>query len=231
MLALLLLAFATACIPPPDTEISCGDGHVDVAEECDPELPASFELACAEIDPTRRAVCDPDTCTIDRSGCFRTCGNGQLDPNEECEPEGTPPQDETIEGPGRACTALDPDDAGERYSGGIARTCRADCRWDRSPCHRCGDGRIQDDEVCDGTHFDFDEVDAFCLSACVEPGQDPRPPAVRCALSCADDCRGFDVDPDALGCCIPNGDPASPFVPCCGFEDEHTGLCTPGLGG
>lgn len=226
----LLLAFAAACVPAPDTEISCGDGYVDVAEECDPELPASFELACADIDASRRGACDPDTCTLDLRSCFPTCGNGQLDPGEECDPGGgSLPSDDTFEGPGQACIELSPDDAGSPYSGGLARACQSNCQWDRGPCHRCGDGRIQLDEVCDTGHVDFAQVDAFCLSACVAPEADPRPAAVRCSASCAGDCQGFVLDQADPGCCIPNGEPASPFLPCCGFEES--GVCTPGLGG
>lgn len=227
----LLLLLASACTLELDQEISCGDGYVDrtAGEVCDPESPASFENACQDIDPSRAGVCDATTCRLDLSACLPSCGNGDLDPGEECDPGSERPSSPDAFGSQRACTTLSPDDGGGPYVGGATNRCLPDCTWDRSPCNRCGDNRIQDDEVCDGDIGSLADFDAYCLSACVRPEDDERPDFVRCGARCTDDCQWYEIDPDTRGCCIPTDEPAHSRIPCCGFEED--GICVTGLGG
>ncbi len=222
---------ASACTLELDPEISCGDGYVDrtAGEVCDPQSPASFENACQDIDPSRTGVCDPTTCRIDIHACLPSCGNGELDPGEECDPGSEPPSSPDAFGSQRSCTTLTPDDAGGAYVGGETNRCRSDCMWDRSPCHRCGDDRIQGEEVCDGNLDSVEQFDAFCLSNCVPPEEDERPEAVRCGARCASDCLGYEIDPDDRRCCIPTNDASHSVIPCCAFEEN--GVCVTGLGG
>lgn len=234
----LLLLLASACTLELDQEISCGDGYVDrtAGEVCDPESPASFENACQHIDPSRTGACDPTTCRIDTDGCYPNCGNGGLDPGEECDPGSLepdseePPEDDQQIGAELSCRQLDPLDGGGAYSGGILQVCNANCTWDRTPCHRCGDGKIRGDEVCDVGIPDSIDTDAYCLTTCVSPGEDQRPEVVRCEARCADDCQGYSSDDETRNCCIPSGWPTHPRIKCCsGFEEK--GTCAPGLDG
>ncbi len=228
---MLLLILAPGCTLELDTEIACGDGFVDrtAGEACDPESPASFEDACKDIDPARNGACDPTTCRLDLRACLASCGNGALDPGEECDPATDAPSGPDVFGSQRSCTTLLATDTGTPYVGGETSRCQPDCQWDRTPCHRCGNERIEGEEVCDAGRVDLNDVDAFCLSACVRPEDDERPNVVRCAARCAEDCMGYDTADQALGCCIPTGEPAHAGIPCCAFEED--GVCINGLGG
>jgi len=230
-LALTALLALPGCLEL-DAEIACGDGYVEPdVEECDPGVPESFEDACQMINPSRQGTCTVPACTIDYRACEVTCGNGMLDPAEECDPgEGDSNPGPSFGGAGPLCADLSPADGGSPYASGRVLRCDADCRWDRTPCSRCGDDRIQAGaEICDGDKDDIDAADAFCLGACVDVDQDDRPEAVRCNARCGDDCLGYVAAAGELGCCIPTGDPANSVIPCCDFEEA--GVCVPGLGG
>lgn len=131
----------SACLVELDHRLACGDGYVDrrAGEECDPEVPESFESACEGTNrPRGTAACDPVTCEIinDRLQCAY-CGDGTLDPDfideaktiqlEECDGENIPAQCPT--------------------SGPVA--CTKDCRFDYSKCSLCGNSVRDEGEECD----------------------------------------------------------------------------------
>ncbi len=235
------LLLTSGCLLELDSDIACGDGYIDQAagEECEPDVERSFRDACrTELGINKPGACSTLSCTVDLSACFPACGNGVLDGNEECDP-GTPlppssdseePSDDEPDdqiGTQLSCTLVAPNDGGGPYAGGILGDCNDDCTWDRTPCHRCGDGELQAGEVCDGDRGSFDDVDQTCLSACVDPNQDPRPARVVCSARCSDACE-YVVDAADKGCCIPTGLPVDPHIECCGYEDN--GQCKLGLG-
>ena len=238
-LAAVGLLLTGGCLLELDQTVACGDGYIDRAagEECEPEAGGSFRDACrTELRINRDGACS-DSCEIDLSACFPLCGNGVLDGDEECDP-GIPDSDpaDLVEqadegdnlGTELACSSIEAPE-GAPYVGGTVGSCKSDCTLDRSPCHRCGDDQVQEDEVCDGDLVDHDRIDQLCQGRCVALDQDPRPERVRCNAGCSDSCDGYvvdDVDPD---CCIPSGYPADPTIPCCTYEAED-GICPFGLG-
>lgn len=229
----LLLLLVPGCLDL-DKDIACGDGHLEPGiEECDPGVPSSYENECGPINPSRQASCSVPSCTIDFRSCYDPCGNGILDEGEECDPAGADFATDAFEGGGRLCTTTPPLDGGRPYEGGRITECSADCRWDRTPCHRCGNGELDDDEICEFARGDFgptEDVTAFdsaCVKACILPSYDVRPENVRCNAVC-DECLDYTVESDP-GCCIPSNDPVHPEIPCCGFSDGET--CQPGLDG
>ena len=70
---------------------ACGNGIVDSAEEC--ELSQTKPVLCGTIypaapNPDKHAVCDPLTCTFDKTECGKAafCGDGIIDrPAEHCD--------------------------------------------------------------------------------------------------------------------------------------------------
>lgn len=89
----LVLTAAAGCLLELEHRIACGDGHVDrdAGEACEPDDPASFAGACAQIGlPEGTAVCN-DTCQIiaDVDTCsppkLPRCGDGVLDDGEACD--------------------------------------------------------------------------------------------------------------------------------------------------
>ncbi len=226
----------TSCLLELDDAIACGDEYIDydAGEQCEPAIKASYIDACfEELRIDRAGSCDPNTCRIDLRSCNGPCGNGQLDVGEECDP-GAPIDPELVDGfevdEGVPCSELPPPSGVSQYVGGFASRCQSDCTWNRDHCHHCGDARIQAPEVCDGSVEDLDAVDEYCLSACVDPGVQPRPAEVSCRTQCADDCLGYVAAEQGLLCCIPNGHVVSTALPCCsGFQDSN--VCGPGLGG
>lgn len=233
---LLVLGCVASCVLELDEEPACGDGYVQPGvEECDPAVPESFVDACVEAGFAGRVgACLAPQCGIDWDACEDPCGNGVLDPQEECDPgiDGTEwvQPGGAFEGSGPACAELSPSDGMGSYVGGRATRCLSDCRWDRTPCDRCGDGKVQPDEVCETNFTNHDAVDAWCRSACVGLDVQDRPERVWCNTSCANDCRAYEAPADeTLTCCIPNGEDAHPAFDCCGFEEN--GLCVRGLGG
>ena len=131
----------------------CGDGVLDEGEQCD-----GGTRACVDIDArwlAGTANCGADCRWSPRSCRDWVCGNGAVEPSGEvCE-----------QGDSIACTALDDD-----WQGGTA-TCHPSCtRWDTTACHRCGNGRTDEGEACDGPRscrgLGFDFGDATCSGDC-----------------------------------------------------------------
>lgn len=132
----------------------CGNGILEKPEDCD----GNDEL-CSVVNPEQytsgTAHCGGD-CRWDLSGCESAlCGNLQLDPGEECDTN-APVQ----------CSAVD-----GQYSGGLA-IC-SDCRWNTGSCEYCGNGLVDNTEVCDGGTIDCTALDggytggtAQCASTC-----------------------------------------------------------------
>ena len=98
---------------------ACGNGIVDSAEECEPSVEGStLEVLCGEIYPAstypeKSAVCDPNTCTFNKTECGKAalCGDGIIDrPSEACD------------GGSKACAEI----AGFGNSTGSA-PCASDC--------------------------------------------------------------------------------------------------------
>lgn len=123
----------TSVAPEP----RCGDGIVQVGEDCD-----GTNLAGERCD-TRRFVSGSlkcSECRFDTSGCLQVappgCGNRVADEGEEC--DGTDYR-------GMTCQSF-------RASSGNL-TCTPGCLFDRSGCIAdpvCGDGVAQELEECDG---------------------------------------------------------------------------------
>lgn len=223
--ALLLLLLVPACLDL-EQDIACGDGHLEPAfEECDPGVPSSYENLCDT--PSREATCVVPSCEIDRRTCDPPCGNGLLDEGEECDPNGTSFTLDALEGGGQLCTSTPVLDGGRPYEGGIITGCNDDCRWDRTPCHRCGNDEIDDGEVCEATDDNITAFDDACFNACIKTSFAVRPERVWCNAVC-DECQGYApmADPE---CCIPSGLPKHSDIPCCDFEEDDR--CVQGLGG
>ncbi len=98
---------------------ACGNGIVDSAEECEPSVEGStLEVLCGEIYPAstypeKSAVCDPESCTFNKTECGKAalCGDGIIDrPSEACD------------GGSKACAEI----AGFGNSTGSA-PCASDC--------------------------------------------------------------------------------------------------------
>lgn len=231
------LLLTSGCLLELDQTVACGDGYVDQAagEECEPEVGSSFRDACRlKVGINRDGTC-LDTCEIDLPACYPLCGNGEIDGDEECDPDtrdsdsdsDNQAEDDDKLGTELSCLGHEPPGT-LPYVGGVLGSCQDSCTLDRSPCHRCGDGMVQGDEVCDSNNVDFDRVNQVCLSTCVPLGQEPRPQRVTCNAGCSDACDTY-VVADPQGCCIPAGHPSDPVLPCCEYEPED-GVCPFGLG-
>lgn len=163
----------------------CGNGLVDLGEECDGVelLGASCEglgytggsLSCGADCLYAKAECDEDP-----------CGNGSVDSGEECDGE------ELL---GQSCEGLG-------FTGGGTLGCGADCLYDPAECSACGDGVVDPGEECDGTNFGAEDCmtrgfssgalscDAFCgidTAACVSDACGNGTREDR------EDCDGLDV--------------------------------------
>lgn len=142
----------------------CGDGYVDelLGEQCDGD-----ELNGASCPGGVGTLQCSTACRFDTSAC-RKCGNGTLDAGEECDPNVEPG---TMQTP-PPCVNLPPYYADKPYTSGQAGACRDDCRWDRSTCGYCDNGRLEGAHVlvdegitaapeqCDGDEFDPMALDA-----------------------------------------------------------------------
>jgi cysteine-rich repeat protein len=169
---------------------SCGDGVLDLGEECDEGVENSNQGRC--LSNCRLAVCgdglvwqgveecdegagnsdtEPDAC---RTSCQSpTCGDGVVDSGEECD-----------EGAGRSDT--EPDacrtscdwascgdgvlDSGEECDEGAANSdtepdaCRTSCGW-----ASCGDGVLDSGEECDEGAGNSDTEPDACRTSCEQP--------------------------------------------------------------
>jgi hypothetical protein len=109
----------------PQGTDDCGNGVVDVDEECDPVATPSE----CDTDETCGVAGSEDACTCIFEG-EASCGNGAVEEGEECDPTATP----TGCGEGSVCGAFG--DPGEcTCSGGSPESCTGEC----SPA--CGAGQ------------------------------------------------------------------------------------------
>ena len=150
------------------TAPSCGNGIVDVGEECDGNPvdtgPANM---CKQLGFDHGTVACFANCTIDTSKCI-ICGDDEAGGLEACDGENL--RGETCETRG--------------YTGGTL-TCQPGCwGFDESGCTDvepavCGNGIREAEEACDGTDLGGDS----CQTAGWTGGE----------LRCADNCLVFDA--------------------------------------
>ncbi len=126
----------------------CGDGVVNVGEQCDG---TNFSgLDCTDFDSFTGGVltCNPD-CTANTSQCTSPqpfCGDGVIQPGEQC--------DGSNWGNITDCTDFD------NFTGGALTCDPVTCLFDTTNCEApnqatCGDGVVnQPTEQCDGSDFD-----------------------------------------------------------------------------
>ncbi|MFV8752063.1 hypothetical protein ACNOYE_16070 [Nannocystaceae bacterium ST9] len=125
-----LIGALTSCIVPIDERLSCGDGYVSAAEECDPADPdRAFVDACRELGFMTDASCDPTSCQIlDSIADCNVCGDGVARAGEDCDGD---------------------DLRGQSCALGTLR-CDDQCEFDFGDCPQaCGDGVVSGDEECD----------------------------------------------------------------------------------
>ena len=126
----------------------CGNGIVNVGETCDGTAFSGDRKTCAEWDSTiyssGEVTCNKD-CSVNFDQCvrFEYCGDGKLKDNEEC--------DGTVFLNGMK-TCMDFDSG---YTSGMLK-CSSKCEIDITDCRadaKCGDGKVEGSENCDGTKF------------------------------------------------------------------------------
>ncbi|PCC71338.1 hypothetical protein SAMN02745121_00877 [Nannocystis exedens] len=210
------VASPAACDPKtcrfaPNGCSACGNGVLDVGEECDPK-----DMTGPTCPGEGVATCR-DNCTVDRSACS-ACGNGVVDVDEECD---FAADLDDIAVP-IACTELtSPAGITRRYGSGDSTRCTSKCEWDRSECSYCQNDKLEDEEivdnlfvdfeqtimpppeVCDNQQADKDALVAHCQEAC---GSNYR---VECKFQCAADCQAFQTAAfpiDELECCTAQGE-------------------------
>jgi hypothetical protein len=155
----------------------CGDGRVDVLEECDGPIPIA-DAACSALGTyvSGNFACTPD-CKLDMSACVgAVCGNGLVDPTEDCDGAAF-----------KSCTDID----AVRYGGGTLK-CDAHCAYDTSACTlRCGNGIVDEGEDCDGTARAPDKTLTSCSDFVFPYGAFPfssiayyAPGAIACDANC-----------------------------------------------
>jgi hypothetical protein len=164
-----------ACTIELPSGFSCGDGYwnEDEGEECEPDVPESYENACVgTIRPYGEADCDPETCKIinDAKQCGE-CGDGYVDESlgEQCDGD---------ELNGASCP------------GGVGTLqCSTSCRFDTSACRSCGNQRIDPGEECD-PNVGLDElvIKPECKDL-VSPYGDALPYSAGTPGLCREDCR------------------------------------------
>lgn len=169
------------CTGPDCSGARCGDGIVDVGEECDGETACSVE--CLAIECGNGRLEDGEECEPNQAGsvvCSESCraiecGNRRIDEGEECEPP----------------------DSGR---------CSAQCTL-----MECGNGRVDEGEECDheGDDCSPDCQLIACGNARIDPGEGCEPPgSPGCDAQCrVADCgngrvdEGEECDPPSFGSC------------------------------
>jgi hypothetical protein len=152
----------------------CGDTVLNKGEQCEKDRP--FDLGCADFDQFigGAIACDYSTCKYYIGECtlptVSVCGDGFISGKEEC--EGLNLGGTTL------CTDLSDDFASGSLSCNPS-TSRNACQYDISECESkphvsvCGNGKVEDGEMCDGSHM-FLTCEDFTLG--------------EGFLSCEDDC-------------------------------------------
>lgn len=203
---------------PPSRIESCGNGRLDVGEDCDGGLGI---VSCQSLGLGEGEVtCHPTACRHDASNCSSAtwtpidcqgsggcdnppppcggmagcdvtppvCGDGLLDRGESCDGR---------ELGGQSCAALG-------YAHGTLR-CDGGCVLDASDCGYCGDGRRGGPEPCDGADvagqdcvsFGLGEGPVRCTPDCeIDTSQCFRPPDEFCGdgfASSPEECDGADL--------------------------------------
>ena len=136
------------CGSPISTEPYCGDGTIDIGEECD--------------DGGESALCDTD-CT------YRFCGDGTLNvtAGEECDAPGETAQCDSDctyascgDGTLNSTSGEECDDGNNNPGDG----CSATCLIETEPEPYCGDGNLDPGEECDdNNNIPGDGCDANCI--------------------------------------------------------------------
>ncbi len=170
-LLLTLLLTLAACDESTSATSTCGDGVIDVGEQCDGGNLGGN--ACTSLGYYSGNLVCSDQCTFDITQCQAggSCGDGviQSEFGEQCD---------GVELGGATCHSVD-----ARYYGGQL-TCSDDCTFNLVSCETegyCGDGIVQttEGEECDGPELG----DTTCESLGYYAG----------TLSCASNCA-FDLE-------------------------------------
>ncbi len=151
----------TNCVAEP----ACGNGILDNNESCDGNLFAGGKTACSAWNPKYMSgVVSCHECAIDESNCVERpyCGNGILDDGEVC--DGNLFADEKI-----TCSAWD-----DQYVSGMV-SCNTGCTLSFSECRKkpavCGNGSLEDEEVCDGELFKGGKTSCSAWSTTYDSGK------------------------------------------------------------
>ncbi len=150
-----------------EAQAECGNGIVEEGEVCD-----GNKKACSEVDSkfsSGEASCNSTCDGWDTSACVSDaapeCGNDIVEEGEVCD------------GNEKDCTEID----SVKYSGGKA-ACNDECDgWIVESCELadlCGNGVIDDGEVCDGGAIDCSALGEGFTSG---------------IATCADDCKSWDI--------------------------------------
>jgi len=221
----------SACTLP-----ACGDGIVDPAEQCE----NGSSVSCAQLGSalgaswsTGIATCLTDSCHWTTWNCRAfTCGDGVVDATAEGVRE-------VCDGDTIACQELDP----EAFLGGIA-TCSTTCEsWDTSACElraQCGNGIVEDGEVCDANSMACAMLDpghwgigtAQCRATCNGWVTAECQVASTCGNGVVEGnetCDGSGIDCAALNPLYYPGTPAPCSDACNAYRKEPCGYCGDGL--
>jgi hypothetical protein len=156
--------------------------HVRATTSCDTKT-----LSTPTCGPWSAIATPAPSCN--RSSCESPCGNGRLDAGEDCDGANLG---------GKSC-------ASEAFASGNLR-CTSACRLDTAGCiateARCGDGRVDEDEQCDGAQLDG----ATCATVAPATG------TLVCGSNCRFDTTGCTSTVDgvwsATGADVEQRDPA-----------------------
>jgi len=227
--------------PSGDAAPTCGNGYIEMGEECDGENLAG--RTCADLGFESGTISCREDCLLDQYECEGGCGNNRMEGLEECD-DGLGNSDSVADACRTNCVLPrcgdDVADNGELCDGADLKglscesmnlgsgtvVCQPDCGgFDISGCDGggdCGNGVIDDpSEVCDGG----DVGGETCTSLGYYSG----------TLTCLPDCSDYDV-----GLCLQQtGQPCTEDAQCqggvCHREDINgypggmcSAVCSPG---